>query len=72
MANREALWSAVEAGEKRKDAQLARDIEFALPQELSREHAIALARDFVRSEFARAAWSPISTSTGSRITHMST
>ena len=32
MANREALWNAVEAGEKRKDAQLARDIEFALPQ----------------------------------------
>jgi len=51
MANREALWNAVEAGEKRKDAQLARDIEFALPKELSREQAIALARDFVRSEF---------------------
>jgi Ti-type conjugative transfer relaxase TraA len=51
MANREALWNAVEAGEKRKDAQLARDIEFALPQELSHEQAIALARDFVRREF---------------------
>ncbi len=51
MANRETLWNAVEAGEKRKDAQLARDIEFALPQELSRELAIALARDFVRREF---------------------
>ena len=51
MANRETLWNAVEAGEKRKDAQLARDIEFALPQELSREQAIALARDFVRREF---------------------
>jgi Ti-type conjugative transfer relaxase TraA len=51
MANREALWNAVEAGEKRKDAQLARDIEFALPQELSCQQAVALARDFVRSEF---------------------
>ena len=51
MANREALWNVVEAGENRKDAQLARDIEFALPQELSRQQAIALARDFVRSEF---------------------
>jgi Ti-type conjugative transfer relaxase TraA len=51
MGNREGLWNAVEAGEKRKDAQLARDIEFALPKELSREQAIALARDFVRSEF---------------------
>jgi Ti-type conjugative transfer relaxase TraA len=51
MANREALWNAVEAGEKRKDAQLARDIEFALPQELSSVQAIALARDFVRREF---------------------
>ena len=37
--------------ERRKDAQLARDIEFALPQELGLEQAIALARDFVRSEF---------------------
>ena len=51
MANREALWNVVEAGENRKDAQLARDIEFALPQELSCQQAIALARDFVRSEF---------------------
>jgi Ti-type conjugative transfer relaxase TraA len=51
MANREALWNAVEAGERRKDAQLARDIEFALPHELSRDQAIALARDFVRLEF---------------------
>ncbi len=51
MANREALWNAVEAGERRKDAQLARDIEFALPRELSREQAIALARGLVRSEF---------------------
>lgn len=51
MADRQALWNTVEAGERRKDAQLARDIEFALPQELSREQAIALARDFVRSEF---------------------
>ncbi|MGH7814646.1 MAG: Ti-type conjugative transfer relaxase TraA [Candidatus Binataceae bacterium] len=51
MGDRETLWNAVEAGERRKDAQLARDIEFALPQELGRDQAIALARDFVRSEF---------------------
>ena len=29
------LWNEVEAGEKRKDAQLAREIEIALPRELS-------------------------------------
>src|SRR5713226_3188311 len=51
MADRERLWNAVEAGEKRKDAQLAREVEFALPLELSREQGIQLARDFVRDAF---------------------
>jgi len=48
---REALWNAVEASEKRKDAQLAREVEFALPREMSQAEAIALARDFVLREF---------------------
>ena len=36
MADRERLWNAVEAAEKRKDAQLAREIQVAIPRELDR------------------------------------
>src|SRR4051812_156085 len=50
-ADRSVLWNSVEAAEKRKDAQLAREIEFALPRELSREEGIALAHDFVQRAF---------------------
>ena len=50
-ADREKLWNAVEAAEKRKDAQLAREVEFALPRELSKEQAIELAREFAEAEF---------------------
>jgi Ti-type conjugative transfer relaxase TraA len=51
LCDRESLWNAVELAEKRIDAQLAREIEFAIPRELSKEDGIALARDFVRDEF---------------------
>lgn len=51
LADREKLWNTVEAAEKRKDAQLAREVEFALPRELSKEDAIELARDFVEAAF---------------------
>ena len=51
LLNRQVLWNAVEASEKRSDAQLARDVEFALPHELPRSEAIALAKEFVQSEF---------------------
>ncbi len=50
-SDREVLWNEVEAGEKRKDAQLAREVEFSIPREMSREQGVALARDFVKSEF---------------------
>ncbi|CCD87283.1 putative conjugal transfer protein; TraA [Bradyrhizobium sp. ORS 285] len=50
-SDRERLWNDVEASEVRKDAQLAREVEFALPRELSEAQGIALARDFVQSEF---------------------
>ena len=50
-ADRGTLWNEVEAGEKRKDAQLARDIEISLPRELGQAEAIQLARDFVREQF---------------------
>jgi Ti-type conjugative transfer relaxase TraA len=50
-SDRERLWNDVEAFEIRKDAQLAREVEFAIPREMSERDGIALARDFVRSEF---------------------
>ena len=51
LSNREKLWNAVEAAEKRIDAQLAREIEFAIPREMTKKQGIELARDFVREEF---------------------
>ena len=51
LSDRERLWNDVEAAELRKDAQLAREIEFAIPREMTKEQGIALARDFVREEF---------------------
>ncbi len=50
-ADREKLWNAVEAAEKRKDAQLAREVEFAIPRELTKEQGIELAREFTEAEF---------------------
>ncbi|PBC19304.1 Ti-type conjugative transfer relaxase TraA [Mesorhizobium sp. WSM4307] len=50
-SDRERLWNDVEAFEVRKDAQLAREVEFALPRELSQAQGIELARDFVQTEF---------------------
>ena len=50
-ADREKLWNAVEAAEKRKDAQLSREVEFAIPREMNKSQGIALARDFVKTEF---------------------
>ena len=50
-SDRERLWNDVEASEVRKDAQLAREIEFAIPREMSEAQGIELARDFVRGEF---------------------
>jgi Ti-type conjugative transfer relaxase TraA len=43
----EALWNRVELFEKRKDAQLAREIEIALPSELTLAQNIELVREFV-------------------------
>ena len=51
MKDREQLWNAVEAAEKRKDAQLAREVEVALPRELSREQRLELVREFAQKEF---------------------
>jgi len=51
LADRATLWNEVEATEKRKDAQLAREIEIALPRELTKAQVIGLAQDFVREQF---------------------
>ncbi len=51
--DREQLWNDVEAAEARKDAQLAREIEFAIPREMTEQQGIALARDFVAREFVK-------------------
>jgi Ti-type conjugative transfer relaxase TraA len=50
-SDRERLWNDIEAFEVRKDAQLAREVEFALPREMTQAQGIELARDFVRGEF---------------------
>ncbi|MBP2279162.1 Ti-type conjugative transfer relaxase TraA [Sphingomonas sp. PL20] len=49
--DRATLWNEVEAGEKRKDAQLAREVEFSIPREMSEKQGVALARDFVKNQF---------------------
>jgi Ti-type conjugative transfer relaxase TraA len=50
-SDRQRLWNDVEAFEVRKDAQLAREVEFAIPREMGEAQGIELARDFVRGEF---------------------
>jgi Ti-type conjugative transfer relaxase TraA len=50
-SDRERLWNDVEAFEVRKDAQLAREVEFAIPREMTQVQGIALARDFAQAEF---------------------
>ena len=44
--DRDQLWNAAEAAEKRKDARVAREYEVAIPKELTPEQGIELARDF--------------------------
>lgn len=44
MRDRTRLWNAVEVTEKRKDARLAKEVEFALPRELPRTEWLAVAR----------------------------
>ncbi len=51
--DRMALWNEVEDGEKRKDAQLAREVEFSIPREMNKKQGVALARDFVAEQFVR-------------------
>ena len=50
-ADRSSLWNAVEAVEKSRNSQLAREIEIALPNELSQSECIALTHEFVQKTF---------------------
>ncbi|MGY2737313.1 Ti-type conjugative transfer relaxase TraA [Sphingomonas sp. UYP23] len=49
--DRAILWNEVEAGEKRRDAQLAREVEFSIPREMNEKQGVQLARDFVQTQF---------------------
>ncbi|SEH40636.1 MobQ family relaxase [Tardiphaga sp. OK245] len=51
LLDRESLWNYVERMEVRKDAQLAREINMALPHELTDGERLALVRAFVRKQF---------------------
>lgn len=48
--DRARLWNAVEAAEKRKNSQLARELTLSLPRELSHEQRVAVVRSFVSAE----------------------
>ena len=51
LGDRALLWNEVERVEKRKDAQLSREVMIALPAELSHDQKEALAREYVQAEF---------------------
>lgn len=49
--NRETLWNRVEEAEKGPKARTCREVEVALPAELTREQQINLMRDYVKKNF---------------------
>lgn len=49
--DREGLWNAVEAGEKRKDAQTARELRIMIPRELDPPDRIQVVRDYLEKSF---------------------
>jgi hypothetical protein len=49
--DRSSLWNAVEAIERRKDAQVSREVRVALPSELTSEQNRDLVRGFVQAQF---------------------
>jgi hypothetical protein len=51
--DRNQLWNQAERAEKRKDAQLAREIEVSLPHELTEQQREWLVKDFAREAFVR-------------------
>ena len=51
LGDRVTLWNEIERVEKRKDAQLSREVMVALPAELTHEQKQTLTREYVRGEF---------------------
>jgi len=51
LLDRETLWNEVQKIEKRSDAQFAREVEVALPTELTREEQIECVRAFIKENF---------------------
>lgn len=49
--DRNRLWNEVEQAEKRKDSQLAKEINIALPIELDRDQQKELVRDYAQEQF---------------------
>lgn len=50
-ADRAELWNRVEGSETRKNSQLAREFDMAIPVELNEHDRIELVRDFVQNQF---------------------
>ncbi len=60
LADRATLWNAVEKIEKANNSQLAREIEIALPLELTQAQNINLVRQYVNQHFVQAGmWADI-------------
>lgn len=49
--NREILWNEIERSEKRKNSQLAREINIALPKELSNQQQTELITGYIQDQF---------------------
>ena len=51
--DRQVLWNEVQQIEKRSDAQFAREVEVALPNEMTREQQIECVRSFIQDNFIK-------------------
>lgn len=51
--DRQVLWNEVQQIEKRSDAQFAREVEVALPNEMSRDEQIECVRSFIQDNFIK-------------------
>ena len=51
VTDRQALWTAVDSAEKRKDARTAREVNIALPRELTPEQQREAVQEFVQAAF---------------------
>ena len=72
-SDRSTLWNSVELYEKAGNAQLAREIDAALPIELSREEQIRLVREYCSSQFvSRGMWIQSSEPNPCRTPHTAT